>query len=177
MTDEPRDVVYIGNKKMRLPFDRHDLEAIAKRIDALLFSPSVDDQGKVELEKLCRGLRKCDDFLSRVIGDQPLPTTELRPARHNEDTYRSSPLFGENQVMVRVGFVYRVDEHVCRLEARAAFDEEPLASAGKPLPDISDPYVQAVTIAPEDDASLRSVDIVAEWELENLNRRIENDEI
>lgn len=108
-----------GRDRFRIPLNHPDIEPIGNRIEALLRSTDLDQTEGGRLTRMYRDLRNIDRSLYWMLGDQPLPATNIRPEFPNDGQRPSSEHFGKADFEIRVGFVWLVFEHVEQLEHRS----------------------------------------------------------
>ena len=107
-----------GRNTVRLPLDHHETEAIAKRIHILLCTDVLSDDERGHLIKKCSDLRKADYRLARRLFENPLPATGMRPMFFDDNNRPLSGVFGQPDLLVMAGWVFRLREYVERLERK-----------------------------------------------------------
>lgn len=104
--------------KVRLPLDHHETESVAKRIHILLCTDALSDDERGHLIKKYSDLRKADCRLARRLFDNPLPATSMRPMFFDDNNRPLSGVFGQPDLLVMTGWVFRLRDYVERLERK-----------------------------------------------------------
>jgi hypothetical protein len=103
---------------IRIPLDHFECEALAKRINRLMFSGVLTEDERGLLVKKERDLRKVDYILARELFDRPLPRTDCRPMFWDDHGRPLAPSVGRNDTETRAGWVHRLREYVERIEIK-----------------------------------------------------------
>lgn len=116
MTVAFRSALALAGSRFRIPLNHPDIEAVGKRIEALMHRPDLEQDEGGNLTRMYRDLRKADRALHWMLGDRQLPESTMRPDFPDDAQRPSSEFFGMSDFEIRVGFVWRVSEYVDQLE-------------------------------------------------------------
>lgn len=114
-----------GGRKIRIPLDHPEVEAIDLRMHVLAATGELNDAELGMLIKLRRSVVKADKMLGRRLIGRPLPETSLRPIFWDECRNAMSQVFESDPVECAAGFVLRVSEYVEKLERKYGVAEAP----------------------------------------------------
>lgn len=102
----------------RIPLGHPEMDTIHLRANALLNAGAVSGQEFRTIANTMCELRKVDRRLALRLAGQPLPPSHCRPELPDEAIMPASRYLGEPEILVLVGWVWRVDEDVRALEAK-----------------------------------------------------------
>jgi hypothetical protein len=78
----------------------------------------INDDERGHLIKKYSELRKADYRLARRLFDNPLPATNMRPMFFDDYSRPLSGVFGQPDLFVMAGWVFRLRDYVERLERK-----------------------------------------------------------